>query len=179
MSVRKINEWAMPYVKNFRTYIDVGAHNGDTCLDYVNKFKRIYAFEPNPESIQLIPNTVKKFPFALGNKSEELVLTIPDNGKNDNRHGSIVRHVSGLRQYSVSVKTLDGFEFKEVDLIKIEVEGMELQVLQGAIQTIQIWKPVVFFENRKARYNQKLVDFFNEINYNIKVYKSDTVAYYE
>tara|TARA_B100000927_G_scaffold284344_1_gene273119 strand:- start:1473 stop:2012 length:540 start_codon:yes stop_codon:yes gene_type:complete len=179
MTVKRINDWAIPYVKNFRTYIDIGAHNGDTCVDFVNKFKRIYAFEPNPETIIKIPNTIKKFPFALGNKREERVLTIPDNGKNDNRHGSIVRHVSGLRQYSVSVRTLDGFEFKEVDLIKIDVEGMELEVLEGSTHTLMNWKPVVFFENKRSRYNDKLVDFFKEIHYNIKVYKSDTVAYYE
>jgi len=179
MSIKKINDWAMPYVKQFRTYIDIGAHDGDTCIDLVNTFQRVYAFEPNPESIKAIPDTIKKFPFALGNKKEELVLTIPDNGYNNNKHGSIVRHQSGIRQYSVSVRTLDGFEFKEVDLIKIDVEGMELQVLEGSMQTLMKWRPVVLFENKRSRYNKKLVDFFNEINYNIKVYKSDTVAYYE
>ena len=179
MSIKKINDWAMPYVKQFRTYIDIGAHDGDTCIDLVDTFQRVYAFEPNPESIKAIPDTIKKFPFALGNKKEELVLTIPDNGYNNNKHGSIVRHQSGIRQYSVSVKTLDGFEFKEVDLIKIDVEGMELQALEGSMQTLMKWRPVVLFENKRSRYNKKLVDFFNEINYNIKVYKSDTVAYYE
>tara|TARA_B100001093_G_C26314101_1_gene794805 strand:+ start:72 stop:611 length:540 start_codon:yes stop_codon:yes gene_type:complete len=179
MSIKKINDWAMPYVKQFRTYIDIGAHDGDTCIDLVNTFQRVYAFEPNPESIKAIPDTIKKFPFALGNKKEELVLTIPDNGYNNNKHGSIVRHQSGIRQYSVSVKTLDGFEFKEVDLIKIDVEGMELQVLEGSMQTLMKWRPVVLFENKRSRYNKKLVDFFNEISYTIKVYKSDTVAYYE
>ena len=179
MTVKKINDWAIPYVKNFRTYIDIGAHDGDTCIDFVDKFKRVYAFEPNPESILKIPNTIKKFPFALGNKREERVLTIPDNGYDNNKHGSIVRHVSGLRQYSVSVRTLDGFELKEVDLIKIGVEGMELEVLEGSTHTLINWKPVVLFENKCSSYNDKLVDFFKEINYNIKVYKSDTVAYYE
>jgi|TARA_B100001094_G_C18094371_1_gene752209 FkbM family methyltransferase len=179
MSIEKINEWALPHVNQFRTYIDIGAHNGDTCIDLVDTFQRVYAFEPNPESIKDIPDTIKKFPFALGNKKEELVLTIPDNGYNNNKHGSIVRHQSGIRQYSVSVKTLDGFEFKEVDLIKIDVEGMELEVLEGAIHTIMKWRPVVLFENKRSRYNKKLVDFFNEISYTIKVYKSDTVAYYE
>lgn len=179
MSIKKINDWAMPHVKQFRTYIDIGAHDGDTCIDLVDTFQRVYAFEPNPESIKSIPDTIKKFPFALGNKKEELVLTIPDNGYNNNKHGSIVRHQSGIRQYSVSVRTLDGFEFKEVDLIKIDVEGMELEALEGAMQTIIKWRPVVLFENKRSRYNKKLVDFFNEINYNIKVYKSDTVAYYE
>jgi len=173
MTVKRINDWAIPYVKNFRTYIDIGAHDGDTCIDFVDKFKRVYAFEPNPESILKIPDTIKKFPFALGNKREERVLTIPDNG---DKYGSIVRHVSGFKQYSVSVRTLDGFEFKEVDLIKINVEGMELDVLEGSTHTLMNWRPVVLFENNDS---DKLVDFFKEINYNIEVYKSDTVAYYE
>tara|TARA_B100000035_G_scaffold293414_1_gene282837 strand:+ start:181 stop:702 length:522 start_codon:yes stop_codon:yes gene_type:complete len=173
MTVKRINDWAIPYVKNFRTYIDIGAHDGDTCIDFVDKFKRVYAFEPNPESILKIPDTIKKFPFALGNKREERVLTIPDNG---DKYGSIVRHVSGFKQYSVSVRTLDGFEFKEVDLIKINVEGMELEVLEGSTHTLMNWRPVVLFENNDS---DKLVDFFKEINYNIEVYKSDTVAYYE
>ena len=82
-------------------------------------------------------------------------------------------------RYSVSVRTLDGFELKEVDLIKINVEGMELEVLEGSTHTLMNWKPVVLFENKRSRYNDKLVDFFKEINYNIKVYKSNTVAYYE
>ena len=135
MTVKKINDWAIPYVKNFRTYIDIGAHDGDTCIDFVDKFKRVYAFEPNPESILKIPNTIKKFPFALGNKREERVLTIPDNGYDNNKHGSIVRHVSGLRQYSVSVRTLDGFEFKEVDLIKINVERKIIMFI-GSLKNI-------------------------------------------
>ena len=71
------------------------------------------------------------------------------------------------------LRTLDGFEFAEVDLIKINVEGMELEVLEGSIQTILKWRPVVLFDNKK------LVDFFDKINYNVKVYKSDSVAYYE
>ena len=114
MSIKKINDWALPHVKQFRTYIDIGAHDGDTCIDFVDKFKRVYAFEPNPESIKDIPDTIKKFPFALGNKKEELVLTIPDNGYNNNEHGSIVRHQSGIRQYSVSVKTLTDLNLKKL-----------------------------------------------------------------
>ena len=56
---------------------------------------------------------------------------------------------------------------------------MELEVLEGGTHTLLNWRPVVLFENKRSRYNDKLVDFFKEINYNIKVYKSDTVAYYE
>ena len=41
MSARKIREWAWPYIKNFRTYIDVGALDGDTAKPFVNNFEKI------------------------------------------------------------------------------------------------------------------------------------------
>jgi FkbM family methyltransferase len=45
-------------------------------------------------------------------------------------------------------RTLDSFNFQEVDLIKIDVEGTELFVLQGAVETIKQWQPVVQVELR-------------------------------
>ena len=62
--------------------------------------------------------------------------------------------------------------------IKIDVEGGELGVVNGAINTIHKWKPVVMFENKRKE-NEKVVDFFTKLGYNIKEHKSDTVAYYE
>ena len=178
MSERKINQWAFPKIKQFRTYIDVGAHNGDTSIPFVSKFKRVYAFEPNPETHILIPESIKTYPYALGDKEIETVLIIPNNGKNDDRHGSTVRHTSGIRQFSVTQKTLDSFEFREVDFIKIDVEGAEMNVLNGAVNTILNWKPVVMFENKLGK-NDLVVDFFRGLSYNVKKYKSDWIAWYE
>ena len=103
MSKYKIDQWALPKIKQFRTYIDIGAHDGDTSIPYVNMFKRIYAFEPNPQTYIKIPDTIKTYPFALGDKEMETVLIIPDNGFDNNEHGSTVRHKSGIRQYSLSL----------------------------------------------------------------------------
>ena len=63
-----------------------------------------------------------------------------------------------LRKYSQHNKTsytkfekVTSFEFKHVDLIKINVEGGELGVVNGAINTIHKWKPVVLFENKRKQ----------------------------
>ena len=40
MSVRKIKEWAWPWIKSFRTYIDIGAFDGDTSAPFVKDFKK-------------------------------------------------------------------------------------------------------------------------------------------
>ena len=66
MSARKIREWAWPYIKNFRTYIDVGALDGDTAKPFVNHFEKIIAFEPNPEVFKLIPESIEKYNVGLG-----------------------------------------------------------------------------------------------------------------
>ena len=47
------------------------------------------------------------------------------------------------------LRTLDGFEFKEVDPIKINVEGMELEVLEGSVPNNTKMEVVVLFDNKK------------------------------
>ena len=46
----------------------------------------------------------------------------------------------------VKTKTLDSYEFTQVDFIKIDVESFELKVLQGAENTIRKHKPVMYIE---------------------------------
>ena len=50
------------------------------------------------------------------------------------------------------MKTLDSFNFTNVDLIKIDVEGYENDILQGALHTIQYNKPVLVIEQQKHEY---------------------------
>jgi FkbM family methyltransferase len=49
---------------------------------------------------------------------------------------------------TVALKTLDSFELEEVDFIKIDVEGYELKVCQGAEATIKRWRPVMVVEQK-------------------------------
>jgi|TARA_B100000085_G_scaffold73873_1_gene66376 FkbM family methyltransferase len=156
MSENCIRQSAFPKVKNFRTYIVVGARSGETSVPFISDFSRVYAFEPNPKLNLVIPNTVKMFPYKLGDIEMETVL-----------------NVSSSTQYSVTQKTLDSFDFGNVDLIKIDVGYSELDVLQGAVNTIVKWHPVVVFKHDLA------VDFFNKLSYNVKYYKNDWIAWYE
>tara|TARA_B100001057_G_scaffold496228_2_gene597137 strand:+ start:770 stop:1243 length:474 start_codon:yes stop_codon:yes gene_type:complete len=153
----KINAWALPKIKQFRTYIDIGAHKGNTAIPYIEKFKRVYAFEPNPETNKFIPNSIKMFPYKLGDIEKETVL-YADEGK---------------KQFSVTQKTLDSFLFDNIDLIKVDVGNSELDVLMGSVNTIVRWHPVVIFRN------DLVVDFFKELRYNIKKHDSDWIAWNE
>ena len=132
MSVLKIKQWAWPYIKNFRTYIDVGALDGDTSAPFIKNFKKVIAFEPNPEQYKLIPEGIEKYNVGLGDKTEKRILKLPDNGLNLAAHGSLVKYSTGIKQFDVQLERLDDYSFTDVDFVKIDVEHFELQVCKGA-----------------------------------------------
>jgi hypothetical protein len=53
---------------------------------------------------------------------------------------------TGIKPRTVPVFTLDGFDFQDVDYIKIDVEGFEKKVLLGGVRTIERCNPVIVIE---------------------------------
>jgi len=73
----------------------------------------------------------------------------------------------------VQQKTLDSFVFEDVDYIKIDVEGHELKVLQGATNTIKTYNPLIVVEEngsavlwKKGKPNEA-IDYLSSLNYKI------------
>ena len=60
-----------------------------------------------------------------------------------------------LRQHEVRVKTLDSFDF-EPDIIKVDVQGTELAVIQGARTTIERSRPALLIEAPSAETTELL-----------------------
>ena len=65
----------------------------------------------------------------------------------------------------VKCVTIDSFNFQKVDLLKLDIEGMEEQALNGARETIARCKPFLFIEYIKSN-RANLEKFFDEIGYN-------------
>jgi hypothetical protein len=66
----------------------------------------------------------------------------------------------------VDVKPLDSFEFENLAVLKIDVQGYEPNVLDGAIQTIKKHKPIIFIEVETAQldiYGYTDVDIFSRL----------------
>ena len=184
MSEQKIIDWAMPKIKSFRTYIDIGASNGKTSFPFINKFEKIICFEPNPNSFKELNSnkSLMCYNVALGEIEETKTLIINNETKNP-EHGSISEQrnkdwIDGER-FEVSVKRLDDYKFFDgVDFIKIDTEQYELQVLKGAIKTLKKNKPTVMFENKRNEADEALI-FLLELGFTVKKYKSDTIAFFE
>ena len=66
----------------------------------------------------------------------------------------------------VQLTTLDAYAIEGVDLIKIDVEGCELEVLEGARRTITASRPVLIVEIKDCHYD-RVADFAAELGYDV------------
>ncbi|MES2637215.1 MAG: FkbM family methyltransferase, partial [Pseudomonadota bacterium] len=95
---------------------------------------------------------------AVGSENKEIKIPVPDYlvpasfGSLELKQNKTNEFIGQTIDYSdaamtiVQQRSIDFFNFKRVDLIKIDVEGMELDVLQGAVETIKRCKPMMTIE---------------------------------
>jgi FkbM family methyltransferase len=131
------------------TVVDVGAFIGDHTVAYshaVGKAGKVLAYEPNPLAFQcLVHNTngmsnVFGFCIALGNESGIISMTDLPNAASNYVDGPGVRTVN-VRPLDNDIALFGGF-----DLIKIDVEGYELNVLKGMEQLVTKFHPKLVVE---------------------------------
>ena len=140
---------------NNRISLDIGANAGMYTFHMLRDSKMVYAFEPNPRYtkrlVRCFPDGVIVYPIALSNVVGESELRIPlgINGagtlEKENDFGGNFNNAE-IEVIKVPMKTLDEFDFKEVGFIKIDVEGYENTVLEGAVKTIAANKPAMLIE---------------------------------
>ena len=155
------------YVKNqkLRTVIDIGAWWGPWTLWWQTHVKKIEIFEPNTSILPMLEHNVKEFKnctvhkTALGSTSGSVSM------KYETHSGT--NHISSFNG-DIKLKTLDSYSFTEVDIIKIDVEGFEVPVLEGAEETILSQKPWIQIEsnssgNRYKRHKIEIKNFLKNI----------------
>ncbi len=141
---------------------DVGANIGAFVLPFSQFAKRVHAFEPIPETADhlasnLAANAIKNVTVhrvGLSNKEGKLY---PHRAA-DAGSTSLTSNQEGE---AVPVTTLDTlFHEGGLSFIKIDVEGMEAPVLEGAQKLIAASRPVIFFEIQKDNMNAFGASFF-------------------
>ncbi len=135
--------------------VDIGANAGMYTYHMLKHSKMVYAFEPNPRYIKRLlrcfPRGVVVHPVALSNTTGESELRIPMgiNGAGtleESNKFSGSYNSSEIEVIKVTMKSLDEFGFEDVGFIKIDVEGYEHTVLEGAVKTITENKPAMLIE---------------------------------
>lgn len=151
---------ALPYVRQYRHAVDIGANVGLWTRVLARCFPLVTAFEPSPEAIEC---------FCLNNPGANIWPDLePDlvNGSRVMLHKCALGAEPGALRLNtklrssgwtradpegdteVEMRTLDSFNLSPVDFIKIDVEGFEHPVVRGAIETIRECRPVVIIEQK-------------------------------
>ena len=142
----KFRNQILEHLPNKRTFVDVGANVGIWSFPFIGKFKSVVGYEPSKQNIEcLIANVGESIEIrtkAVANF--EGTADFHQAGKNCG-DGKLCRPGVGA-SYTVPVVKLDNENLSDVDLIKIDVQGWELEVLQGAEQIIKKQRSWVIFE---------------------------------
>lgn len=138
---------SLQHVKNRRTALDIGANVGLWSRDLTKYFDQVIAFEPVAmfrECLErnVTASNIKVENVALGD-SEGQVRMIITEGNTGHTHVDPTSTIGDTR-----IIRLDSLNLQNVDYIKIDCEGFEYRVLQGARQTIQRCRPVVVIEQK-------------------------------
>lgn len=139
------------YVRPGSVALDVGAHIGTHTLTLsrlVGPSGRVYAFEPVKKTYRELRRNlalngvtnVVPLRYAIGSGPASVIEMNPIHPGEEG--GTSVGH-GGDR---AELRSLDSFGFEQVSLIKIDVEGFELPVLDGAEDTIRRNRPVLIVE---------------------------------
>ena len=147
------------YIKPDFICLEAGCHIGTHTLKIASLCDKLYAFEPLPESNKLldynlrtnqIKNTILSS-YGLSDKPGNTTYgwSMEGNpgasGLNNNPMGIPEQSVS--TDIAVTLITLDSLHLEKLDFIKLDVEGYEPLVIEGGIETITKFKPIITLES--------------------------------
>ena len=181
--------------------LDIGANLGSFCLPLAKKISKhtYHAFEPQRiVYYQLCGNTfinsldnVHCHNFGLSNKRDRFDIEMPDYAKETNIGAFSIDEDTRANEYEcatvgktepMAVFPLDDGQHKNVRLIKIDVEGHELEVIKGSYKTLkQNNYPPIIFEawTWKPWYQEKrkeLFEYLQSMGYSIKEMGQNNLA---
>jgi FkbM family methyltransferase len=148
--------------------LDIGANIG--CITQALEYEgyNVVAFEPQLEVFNVLKkNAVNSTCYNLGLGSQNTTAKMPKIRYDDKNNigGMSIGTASHLGTVDVEVRTLDSFNFNNVGLIKIDVEGYEEEVLRGAVETIARCRPILYIEDDRANKSASLHKFLTELGY--------------
>ena len=180
---------------NFKNKIvyDIGAHHGLHTIFFaksVGNNAKVYSFEPNPDNYSKIINntninglknvTFIKIAIGKNHCKSQLIFKDSESGTGT-LEKTIQEQIIKEKNYKIIEVDVDSIDnlisndsiVNKPDFIKIDVEGLELDVLQGMEKTLQKFNPDLFIELHGSSMNRKIMNianifsFLDAYNYNI------------
>ena len=151
--------------KKFKTVLDVGAWCGTWSKAIQPYCKRVIAFEPNKTTFECLQKNLNPFNhvtcnrLAIGDKLCNVSLT-QESATQNTRVGKESSNIQDVQMFNI-----DYWNYDDVDMIKIDVEGYEMRVLEGANKTL------TFNDENQSNVQYIMV----ELNNNTKKYGSSNL----
>ena len=161
--------------------IDGGANHGVFTVEMARRAAKVISVEPQPLMAELIMANVainelghKVIMHHGGLGAENTTINIPMlNYSEVNNYGaySLDMEAPNDHKFPIPIKTIDQLikdhNLKKVDFIKLDVEGMELDVLKGAIDTIDLNRPVMLVECDKEDSGSAVLEYIDDLDYDM------------
>lgn len=163
--IQTLEKWT-PYIGKVETILDVGANLGNHTLYWEKRLeaKKIFSFEPygpNYENLVLniqannLEKVVTPVMKAVGKHGGKVKL---ENVDQTNFGGTTFEYVDGEKDEYTEIISIDDFaqenEVKRIGLIKVDTEGFEIDVLQGAMNTLRRDRPIIWVEVSSETYKR-------------------------
>lgn len=162
------------YVNKDSIVIDVGANIGTHTLWFAKNAKYVTAFEPQRFIFQTLCanmalNDIRNVDcrhLGVGEKQELIKIPLMDY-EVENNFGGFEMKPSDEGEL-VAVCRIDDMMLPYCDFIKIDVEGMEVQALMGALTTLTKCRPTLYVEMDRMEHKEKIIEILSEMGYLVK-----------
>lgn len=168
------------YVKPGDVVLDVGANIGAHTVvlsQLVGDSGGVIAFEPERYNFYTLcgnlalNNIMNVVAFQQGVSNENGTIKVPYiNSPHNTNYGCLELDAdwSKVAHYVVPCVKIDSIGLERCDFIKMDVEGMERIALEGAVETIKKFKPVLYVEDDREDKSVELRRFIKELGYKIE-----------
>ena len=149
-------------IKPGSMFLDIGCYSGLFSIAAVKMGAIAYGFEPMEENRRQIATNQKRngvdftvYPVAVSSKGGKGELAY--NPKVKLTAGASLDRKSGPKR-SVDLVTIDGYGFRNVSCIKIDIEGHEPQALRGMRETLKRERPSLIIEANDGAHQEMVIE---------------------
>lgn len=186
-------EWALlkELVRPHTFVVEVGANIGSHTVPLAQHAAVVYAFEPQRLVYQALCanlalnqlTNVFAWQCAVSDRPEGRLFMPELDPRKPYNFGAISMQDKPTSEAVVQLM-LDSLRIPQCGLLKIDVEGMELEVLKGAVDLIERFRPYLYVENDRAEKSSALIAWLQEKGYTLywhlpPLYSADNFARYK
>lgn len=175
LSIRMYGEYTETEIDLLKLFLtkdsvvyDIGGNIGVHTVAFAHYAKEVHSFEPNLKNYALLEknvaglNNVKLYQSAVSDVVGDAFISDYDE-KGQGNFGECSMSTTGQPCKTLRI---DDLSLSPPSLIKIDVEGHELKVFNGAKETIRTHRPVIFYESMHGTGFDEIYDFLHdELNY--------------